>query len=145
MGTPQKLSKHSRLTGATTRSIQTFATFWVSPMTGRATPTNHRRCSRSLRGWLPIRPEAFNNLGAASLRAGNPDQAETAFRRSLALRPGAVDALYNLGALLNARGKYSESKPLLEQAYHSDHPGSVAYELAVALRDGRYERGIKDS
>ena len=81
----------------------------------------------------PNRPEAFNNLGAAYLRAGNPDQAETAFRRSLALRPGAVDALYNLGALLNARGKYAESKPLLEQAYRSEHSGSVAYELAVAM------------
>jgi tetratricopeptide (TPR) repeat protein len=81
----------------------------------------------------PNRPEAFNNLGAASLRAGNPDQAETAFRRSLALRPGAVDALYNLGALLNARGKYSESNPLLEQAYRLEHSGAVAYELAVAL------------
>ena len=70
----------------------------------------------------PNRPEGFNNLGAAYLRAGNPDQAETAFRHSLALRPGAVDALYNLGALLNARGKYSESKPLLEQAYRLEHP-----------------------
>jgi tetratricopeptide (TPR) repeat protein len=81
----------------------------------------------------PNRPDAFNNLGAAYLRAGNPDQAEAAFRRSLALRPGAVDALYNLGALLNAREKYSESKPLLEQAYHVEHSGPVAYEFAVAL------------
>jgi tetratricopeptide (TPR) repeat protein len=81
----------------------------------------------------PNRPEAFNNLGAAYLRAGNPDQAETAFRRSLAIRPGAVDALYNLGALLNARTKYSESKPLLEQAFRLEHSGAVAYELAVAL------------
>jgi len=81
----------------------------------------------------PNRPEAFNNLGAAYLRAGNPDQAEMAFRRSLALRPGAVDALYNLGALLNARTKYSESKPLLEQAFRLEHSGAVAYELAVAM------------
>jgi tetratricopeptide (TPR) repeat protein len=81
----------------------------------------------------PNKPEAFNNLGAAYLRAGNPDQAETAFRRSLAIRPGAVDALYNLGALLNARTKYSESKPLLEQAFRLEHSGAVAYELAVAL------------
>jgi tetratricopeptide (TPR) repeat protein len=81
----------------------------------------------------PNRPEAFNNLGAAYLRAGNPDQAEAAFRRSLTLRPGSVDALYNLGALLNARGKYSESRPLLEQAYHLEHSGAVAYELAVAM------------
>ncbi len=81
----------------------------------------------------PNRPEAFNNLGAAYLRAGNPDQAETAFRRSLALRPGAVDALYNLGALLNARTKYSESKPLLEQAFRLEHSGAIAYELAVAM------------
>jgi tetratricopeptide (TPR) repeat protein len=81
----------------------------------------------------PDRPEAFNNLGAAYLRAGNPDQAEAAFRRSLALRPGAVDALYNLGALLNARTKFSESKPLLEQAFRLEHSGAVAYELAVAM------------
>ncbi|MGC2402918.1 MAG: tetratricopeptide repeat protein [Acidobacteriaceae bacterium] len=83
----------------------------------------------------PNRPEAFNNLGAAYLRADNAEQAETAFRRSLALRPGAVDALYNLGALLNARGKYSESKPLLEQAYRQDRSGPVAYELAVAMAE----------
>ncbi len=81
----------------------------------------------------PKRPEAFNNLGAAYLRAGYLDQAETAFHRSLVLRPGAVGALYNLGALLNAREKYSESKPLLEQAYRLEHSGAVAYELAVAM------------
>ncbi len=81
----------------------------------------------------PNRPEAFNNLGAAYLRANNPDQAEAAFRHSLTLRPGSVDALYNLGALLNARGKYSESEPLLQQAYQLEHSGAVAYELAVAM------------
>ena len=85
----------------------------------------------------PNRPEAFNNLGAAYLRAGNPDRAETAFRRSLTLRPGAVDALYNLGALLNARGKYSESKPLLEQAYRRSIPAQSPMNLLWPGRNGR--------
>lgn len=80
----------------------------------------------------PDKPEAFNNLGAAYLRKGNGEQAETAFRHALGLNRQDVNALYNLGALLNARHKYSESRPLLDAAFRRERSPAIAYEAAVA-------------
>jgi tetratricopeptide (TPR) repeat protein len=80
----------------------------------------------------PNRPEAYNNLGAAYLRMGNGEQAEAVFRQALRLSPQDPNALYNLGALLNARHKYSESRPLLDRALRRERTPAIAYEAAVA-------------
>ena len=80
----------------------------------------------------PNLPQAYNNLGAAYLRKQDAEQAEAAFRHALSLSPQDVNALYNLGALLNARHKYGESRPLLERALRREHSTQIAYEAAVA-------------
>jgi tetratricopeptide (TPR) repeat protein len=80
----------------------------------------------------PHSPAAYNNLGAAYLRQGDSEQAETAFRHALQINAQDVNTLYNLGALLNARHKYAESRPLLDRAFRREHSSAVGYEAAVA-------------
>jgi tetratricopeptide (TPR) repeat protein len=80
----------------------------------------------------PHSPAAYNNLGAAYLRQGDSEQAETAFRHALQINAQDVNTLYNLGALLNARHKYAESRPLLDRAFRREHSSGVGYEAAVA-------------
>lgn len=80
----------------------------------------------------PDKPDAYNNLGAAYLREGDGEQAEAAFRHALGLNHQDVNALYNLGALLNARHKYSESRPLLDDAFRRERSPAIGYEAAVA-------------
>ena len=80
----------------------------------------------------PNTPAAYNNLGAAYLRQDNPEQAETAFRHALRIGPQDINALYNLGALLNARHRYPDSRPLLDRAFQREHSTAIGYEAAVA-------------
>lgn len=80
----------------------------------------------------PNLPAAYNNLGAAYLRQDNPEQAEIAFRHALQISPQDINALYNLGALLNARHRYPDSRPLLDRAFQREHSTAIGYEAAVA-------------
>lgn len=80
----------------------------------------------------PNTPAAYNNLGAAYLRQDNPEQAEIAFRHALRNSPQDINALYNLGALLNARHRYPDSRPLLDRAFQREHSTAIGYEAAVA-------------
>jgi len=80
----------------------------------------------------PNTPAAYNNLGAAYLRQDNPEQAEIAFRHALQISPQDINALYNLGALLNARHRYPDSRPLLDRAFQREHSTAIGYEAAVA-------------
>jgi len=80
----------------------------------------------------PNTPAAYNNLGAAYLRQNNPEQAEIAFRHALRISPQDINALYNLGALLNARHRYPDSRPLLDRAFQREHSTAIGYEAAVA-------------
>ncbi len=80
----------------------------------------------------PNTPGAYNNLGTAYLRHQDSEYAEAAFRHALKISPQDVSALYNLGALLNARHKYPESRPLLDRAFRHEHSSAIGYEAAVA-------------
>jgi tetratricopeptide (TPR) repeat protein len=80
----------------------------------------------------PNLPGAYNNLGAAYLRQQDSEHAEASFRHALRISPQDVSALYNLGALLNARHKYPESRPLLDRAFRREQSSAIGYEAAVA-------------
>jgi tetratricopeptide (TPR) repeat protein len=71
-------------------------------------------------------------LGAAYLRLGDEEHAETAFRHAARLNPQDVNALYNLGAMLNASHKYTEARPILERAFRQERSIAIGYEVAVA-------------
>jgi len=52
---------------------------------------------------------AHNNLGAALLEKGKPDEAVLHIKKALIIEPGSRAALYNLGAALSAQGKFDEA------------------------------------
>lgn len=59
----------------------------------------------------------WNNLGSVLQRQDHPDEAEFAYRQAIALTPGFVDALSNLGNLLSVRGRSGESAEYLCLAF----------------------------
>ncbi|HYL06519.1 MAG TPA: tetratricopeptide repeat protein, partial [Thermoanaerobaculia bacterium] len=54
----------------------------------------------------------WNDLGNLLFLAGQPGEAETAFRRAIAIDPHRASALYNLGLLQQQAGKPAEARQL---------------------------------
>jgi predicted AlkP superfamily phosphohydrolase/phosphomutase/Tfp pilus assembly protein PilF len=55
------------------------------------------------------------NLGALVLNRGEPERAESEFRRALEIRPGHVDAVDGLARALLAQGRSREARQILER------------------------------
>lgn len=64
----------------------------------------------------PNLPEVYNNIGSAYSQLGQADEAERAYRRALALRPGFIAARRNLSVLLEEAGRLTEARRLADQA-----------------------------
>jgi len=73
---------------------------------------NFQRCTaldlQSAKGWC--------GSGLALIRLGRPDEAETAFRRSVRADPARFEGWAYLGNTLYQRGAYQEAIPVYEQA-----------------------------
>lgn len=67
-------------------------------------------------GSLDEAPVSAVWLGAAHARAGRPAEAETAYRRALALNPAYAEARLRLGLLLHEQGRPAEASAELEAA-----------------------------
>jgi adenylate cyclase len=80
----------------------------------------------------PELPEAHTALGAALLLAGDQDEAETAFRRALALNPSDADALMGRGMIFRARRQHIEALHWLHRGVEADPAGTRHTILAVA-------------
>lgn len=61
----------------------------------------------------PAYAPAYNGLGAARKRAGDPAGAVAAWEKALALDPASGNALYNLGVAYLEQGRTSEARELL--------------------------------
>lgn len=85
---------------------------------------------------------AHTNLGMVALYSGDQEGAEAAFRAELALYPNSVEALSNLGRLLNEQGKGDEARELLEKAFGLDRRQVVlASELGgLAMQKSDYQQ-----
>jgi len=59
---------------------------------------------------LPANAQAWNYLGVACQRAGDPDDAVAAYQRSLALDRDLMEAHYNLGLLWLEQNKFDSAK-----------------------------------
>ena len=88
---------------------------------------------------------AHTNLGMASLYAGDNESAEASFREELALYPNSVEALSNLGRLLNEQGKGDEARELLERAFGLDRRQVVlASELGgLSMQRSDYPKALE--
>ena len=90
--------------------------------------------------------DAHNNLGNVLKAAGRLDEAETAYRRALEIRPDYADAHYNLGILLEAMGRPAEAEAAYRNALDAT-PGFVLarFNRANTLKAlGRLDDAIAD-
>jgi tetratricopeptide (TPR) repeat protein len=63
----------------------------------------------------PDQPAALNTFGAALEMSGRPGEAAAQFRRVLQIRPGDIDARYNLAGILADQGRLEEAAAELRQ------------------------------
>ena len=97
---------------------------------------------------LRIKPDHVGvnvNLGAAYDAAGNPDAAQTYYRKALTLAPGDPVATCRLATSLYAKTQYQESMKLLRDLIAREPNTSCAYfALGVAFADaGIYRDAIR--
>jgi tetratricopeptide (TPR) repeat protein len=84
---------------------------------------------------LPIDETGYFERGVA-LEAIDPREAETAYRRAIALAPGYSDPCLNLGALMCEAGRFGEAAALYESALAQGATEPLLYfNLAIALED----------
>jgi tetratricopeptide (TPR) repeat protein len=93
---------------------------------------------------FPASAEAEYFVGIAARGFGALEVAETALRKSLALRDGNVDALAQLGFVMGDRGRDAEAEKLLRRAVSLDPRHFYAnYELGrLLVRTKRYDDAI---
>jgi Flp pilus assembly protein TadD len=78
----------------------------------------------------PTLPDAWANLGVALRRDGKPEEAETAYRRSIELDPEFLPGYQNLVALYSLRGDVDAASVLLEFLEHQKTRNPFLY-LAI--------------
>jgi tetratricopeptide (TPR) repeat protein len=76
-------------------------------------------------------PSLHSYYGRALLFTGDPDGAESEFRKELAGNPNDYDANFQFAAILAHRGMLDQARPLLERASHV-RPGSAEARDALA-------------
>lgn len=82
----------------------------------------------------PYAPEPQFRLGTLLFKGEKVAEAEAAFRRAIALRPGYVDAHLNLGAALHRQGKLPDAVVCYKQALRLDPTQPhLQFNLGVAL------------
>jgi len=88
-------------------------------------------------------PEDWYDLGT-DLEPGAPAEARDAYRRTLELDPGHVDARINLGRLLHAEGRLEAAESHYKMALTERSDDATAlFNLAVCLEDQhRYDEAI---
>lgn len=79
----------------------------------------------------PTLPSAHSYYGRALQKAGNPDEAEKAFRAELVIDPNDFDANLYLGALLKEEHEYQEALPLFRHALEV-RPGDAGARYQIA-------------
>jgi tetratricopeptide (TPR) repeat protein len=72
----------------------------------------------------PENPDFPFNQGNALHALGRLDQAEAAYRASVAVDPGYLNGWYNLGVTLHQRGRFDEAKAAFRQVLRLD-PGKA--------------------
>jgi tetratricopeptide (TPR) repeat protein len=93
---------------------------------------------------FPKSAEAQYFVGIAARGLANLDLAEASFRKSLALKDGNVDALAQLGFVLDERGQIAEAEKVLRRAVATDARHFFAnYDLGrVLVHAKQYEEAL---
>lgn len=93
----------------------------------------------------PADPQVQNDLGNLLLLAGEPEAAETAYRRALELAPDMTSARYNLALLLIQTDRPRSAQRELERVVEAEPENAWAhYQMGVVQdRTGSARRAIK--
>ncbi len=89
----------------------------------------------------PELPDAWVNLGVAARRLGQPDRAESAYRRAIEVEDDFLPAYQNLAALYHLRGDRQGATELLDLLDRFKTKNPFVY---LALGDLSFERGALD-
>jgi len=95
----------------------------------------------------PLAPDALLEQAAAHYRAGQLKEAETLYRRVLALQPGRADLHAGLGILLFLQARIDDALAALRQALQIEPDNTdTLYKLGnMLLREGGGEGRIRES
>jgi tetratricopeptide (TPR) repeat protein len=124
-------------------SGQLLLDFHVAELAEQAAPVARRLARQARRSGEPLTAEQWYDLGT-DLETAAPDDARDAYARAVALDPGYVPALVNLGRLLQDAGRAAEAADqyraaLAVQPSHT----TAAFNLGTALEDlGRRAEAI---
>jgi tetratricopeptide (TPR) repeat protein len=86
--------------------------------------------------------EITTAIGSANLRLGRVSQAETQFRRAIAIDESFVPAWNNLGVALMEQGQYGEARRTFEQAFALDSGRSDSIRENLRLAIARMENNV---
>jgi hypothetical protein len=88
----------------------------------------------------------FNDLGNLLVMAGQPSEAEVAYRHAVEIDPHRLSALYNLGLLLLQGGKTGEARQLFEKVLEIEPRHAWAhYQIGAILeRKGDRSRAVRE-
>ncbi|TDJ34416.1 MAG: tetratricopeptide repeat protein, partial [Gammaproteobacteria bacterium] len=126
-------------------SGQTQLDFSMDNLAGKVSSLSMARTAEARAGERgDLGADDWYNLGV-DMEATAPDEAPDAYRRSLALDENLVDAMINLGRLLQERGEYDEAESLYRRAMKVQ-PGNplASFNLGTLLEDcGRAHDAIE--
>jgi tetratricopeptide repeat protein len=88
----------------------------------------------------------YNDLGNLLVMAGQPSEAESAYRHAVEIDPHRLSALYNLGLLLLQGGKTGEARQLFEKVLEIEPRHAWAhYQIGAILeRKGDRSRAVRE-
>lgn len=95
----------------------------------------------------PKLPSVYSYYGQALLYTGDPDAAQAAFREALKQDPNDFEANLRLGQILEARERYGDSLPLIEQALRSRPRSTEVHQdlAAVYAKLGRNDDAAREA
>lgn len=108
----------------------------VPPNLGKAIEVQRR-----LTNERPQDAAVYNDLGNLLVLAGQPDEAETAYRKAVELAPDKVSALFNLGLLQQQRGERREALRLFQQVLELQPNHAWAWYQIGALHESWEQEG----
>jgi protein O-mannosyl-transferase len=81
--------------------------------------------------------DTLNNLASALVQAGKDEEAESLYRKAIAIKPDAASAYVNLAVVLARKGNPLEATDLLEKAVRLEPDNQQAKKYLNMLRSGR--------
>ncbi len=109
-----------------------------------AVPPNLGKAIAAQEKLAAARPDdasVFNDLGNLRVLAGQPAEAEAAYRRATQLDPHRASALFNLGLLLQQEGKTDDARQLYEKVLEVDPGHAWAHYQLGTLYERRGDKG----